>query len=703
MRLLQLTLDADQDDVFELHPMLTVVRGLDERDRQRLIRVVSAIANGEDPGCPGLVEAHGVVMDLTADSLAMLDTGVDIDPLVRRRELPGAVASLYDEDPAVEADEVGSLDPAEAFLAAAPKGVYPDLDRVRRRRRDTREAVAVLRFAAEQAARDLEVARRERQVAVERLDAASALAAAPPGPEHRSGPAALEVAALEAELDTIDAGIIELEGIDDRPIAVLLDAIQNPSPIENVPSPRAQELADRFVGVQQQIVALEDRMEAEGRGPVSALRRLDEARAEVLAAERALQRAEVLPEDEEALTAAHDLVLEAERKASGLRSRSGQRKLAEALAAQQEILDRIGYPTWSAYIMGASVMGTDPAAQVRLDVARDEERLAEEAWVEITTAMEADEEHQRLLDQLEQVEIEAVRLLIERAAPVPDERDGLEPALRDLRESRSDVTPEQLIEALAFHLETIGLDLGERVEPSHVVLVAQAFLDEAEGIALRVDELTTERRRLEARLADARSRAEAEAWEALEASVDGPAPEPEPTLADLDLDLAEAHDAERELAEILDAREALLETALVADRRAEEQAVAVAEEILAAAAGDVGDLLASLDGGAEGAAFTSRPGWSEIDAEAIEFYLLARLAAQRQVSYAGSVPLVIDDALAGVPEEDVRRVLEGLGRMAESVQIVYLTDDPVIVEWAEQRPGDAAVVGRVPSPAESTV
>ena len=62
--------------------------------------------------------------------------------------------------------------------------------------------------------------------------------------------------------------------------------------------------------------------------------------------------------------------------------------------------------------------------------------------------------------------------------------------------------------------------------------------------------------------------------------------------------------------------------------------------------------------------------------EAIEFYLLARLAAQRAVSFSGSVPLVIDDALAGLDAVVVRSLLDKLERMSEAVQIIYLSDDP---------------------------
>ena len=258
MRLLQLTLDPERDAVLELHGAMTVVTGMSDRERQRLIRIVTAVAKGDDPGAPGLVEAHGVVLDLTSEVLAMLDTGADVDPLVRRRDLPGAQPVLLD-DGAVgrEGDDEPSVDPAETVLTSTPQGSNPDLDRVRRRLHDAVQTREVLQEAAARAARDLDAAGRDRRRAAEHLDAADQRAAAPLGPEHRTGPAAVEVDELEAAIAHIEAGVAELEGLDIRPIAVLLDAIENPGPVEEVPSPRAQALADRFVALQGQVAVLE--------------------------------------------------------------------------------------------------------------------------------------------------------------------------------------------------------------------------------------------------------------------------------------------------------------------------------------------------------------------------------------------------------------------------------------------------------------
>jgi uncharacterized protein YhaN len=84
----------------------------------------------------------------------------------------------------------------------------------------------------------------------------------------------------------------------------------------------------------------------------------------------------------------------------------------------------------------------------------------------------------------------------------------------------------------------------------------------------------------------------------------------------------------------------------------------------------------------------------------VEWYLLARLAAQRSVSFAGSVPLLIDDALRGLESAEVRHLLDRLERMAAAVQVIYVSDDPGVAAWAEVAgPDRAAVVTPEPAPA----
>jgi hypothetical protein len=79
--------------------------------------------------------------------------------------------------------------------------------------------------------------------------------------------------------------------------------------------------------------------------------------------------------------------------------------------------------------------------------------------------------------------------------------------------------------------------------------------------------------------------------------------------------------------------------------------------------------------------------------EDLEWYLLGRLASQRSVSYVGSVPMLVDGVLDGLPPGAAVEVLERLEPVSESVQLVVVTDDPAVVAWAEGR--DATEVALV--------
>src|SRR3954470_8957631 len=89
MRVLSLDLG---DQHLKLHPLVTVVNGLDASLRARLVDVLAAIPSGRAEAS-GVIEAHGVLLDLTFENLEMLELHSDIDIVVRRAELPGAELS----------------------------------------------------------------------------------------------------------------------------------------------------------------------------------------------------------------------------------------------------------------------------------------------------------------------------------------------------------------------------------------------------------------------------------------------------------------------------------------------------------------------------------------------------------------------------------------------------------------------------------
>ncbi|MGD9795756.1 MAG: hypothetical protein AB7V43_20000, partial [Acidimicrobiia bacterium] len=64
------------------------------------------------------------------------------------------------------------------------------------------------------------------------------------------------------------------------------------------------------------------------------------------------------------------------------------------------------------------------------------------------------------------------------------------------------------------------------------------------------------------------------------------------------------------------------------------------------------------------------------DVEAIEFFVLSRLASQRSIAYVGSVPAIFDDTFVDLPSQDIVQLLSRLDRMTESIQVIYFTEDP---------------------------
>jgi hypothetical protein len=75
-------------------------------------------------------------------------------------------------------------------------------------------------------------------------------------------------------------------------------------------------------------------------------------------------------------------------------------------------------------------------------------------------------------------------------------------------------------------------------------------------------------------------------------------------------------------------------------------------------------------------------------------YLLARVAAQREVGQAGSLPLIVADATIGLTVETTQGVLDVIERFSPVVQFVLMSDDPDIEEWARSFGAEGAAVRR---------
>lgn len=191
----------------------------------------------------------------------------------------------------------------------------------------------------------------------------------------------------------------------------------------------------------------------------------------------------------------------------------------------------------------------------------------------------------------------------------------------------------------------------------------------------------------------------AEAERALGA-VDEPAPlapsPPSPPAPDEPVDADPGDDGALEaLRRDEAAAAATVERAQLAHRRARERLERVEQEVadLSTRGQEAAVQLRALQelGGATGGAAPADP------AE-LEWYLVARVAAQRSVSVAGSTPLLLDDPFGGLSEDQVHHLLGRLERVAETVQIIVVSDHPGVDAWVRSA-GEARAALVEPTPA----
>ncbi len=187
-----------------------------------------------------------------------------------------------------------------------------------------------------------------------------------PGPTPE---AVAALAAAAARVDRLrtrrDETLVALEplvDIDTTAVqAALAEVPRSDAPTE-VPDPVAQAAADELEAA---IAALDDydaQLESGGHGPLAAYRRLDEAQRRFLAAEAAVRPPVIDPADAEALEAAHDELLEAELRLTAARipGKKLKERLDEAAAVEAQILARMGFATYTSFVMSTTAPVVSP-------------------------------------------------------------------------------------------------------------------------------------------------------------------------------------------------------------------------------------------------------------------------------------------------------------------------------------------------------
>jgi len=545
------------------------------------------------------------------------------------------------------------------------------------------------------------------------------------------------------EAYTALAGRIAHRGTAEAPGSV--DAPEHVEAVEPVaptwePSPEAQALADEWEAIDARLATI-DPPRDQGRERLDALTSRRDATYDAMKlAERNLRQPELDPAAVDRLESIHDEIFELSGRTSRFGAGKQRRRLEHLRTEETKLLEELGFDTWSSYIMGITSAGSDPARR------RDYEnavRAYEQAEAELEHAandpitVEVDPEYNDLqrarADLVHLIEaflgtevgadpvpaLRAVQVEVAAVAP-PAALPRSQPAAPVAPLGDVDGDAGELGRALQDALVGTGANLPDR-ELSLIELtsLAAGWLETMEQLPQRISAATQQRDGIEEEISELAVELDALPDEATVVDAHQPVePDPEPELGEpeetLELIEARARVAEGEarvraheeavarIAEVEAEYERLLQRSRelqksLAEREPRvasllEQRVAARNRLRRAENNRSAVESARWDNRHQTSEESSRFLGGSAGAEAVEWYVLARLAQQRSVSFVGSVPLVIDDAFANWPVEALGDVFTRLERMGEVIQIVYLTDDPDVGAWARSLGSDRALV-----------
>ena len=538
-----------------------------------------------------------------------------------------------------------------------------------------------------------------------------------------------------------------------------------------VPSPEAGALADGLERLAAELAAAQRPSPVPESIITQARDRLERARFELAQAEMVTQHRELTAEDEADLEAAHAAVIQAEQRLErrSVGAAAFRRRLDAAIAIEQGVLERLGFSSYTGYLLQRTPGLAAPDDAQRLSRARATLADAEAVWEEIHAF--AGERARP-----DTVDVERAALLEQAVALLGfDPGRDVVAALRGVL-----VAPDEVATArseLVAVLDAVGLDLGRPADEADFLEVVLEWLERAgeahahaAGMAAALEGVDAELAELDAELAELQAEARFSNADPAPAAAAGAM-----GAGDVDVDLSEAAPRERPIAEgaaagaaagaaRLQERSRQLEGELAAARAAlarTEQRLRDAERVEAEArrrmqtqaeaddlaAGstrasrersvELARLLQDAEAEVESASalmqqleqdderFRARhqhvreladaaeaanlaveeamrqvdqlvgnepglesrrgggpPDLTRVDVKDAELYVLSRLAMQRAVGLAGSIPIVINDAFHGVDQSALMKLLTLLDHVAVSLQVIYLTDQPEVASWA---------------------
>ncbi|MEZ5380872.1 MAG: hypothetical protein R2754_03650 [Microthrixaceae bacterium] len=654
------------------HPRLTVVSGLPDPVRERLAATLAAIPRGTEPVGRGLMEVHGVRLDLTLENLELLGCDRDIDAVLTADELPGAPGSDEDPDEALTAAQGDLRDADEQY-----RQVQQSAAETRRQLDDLYDEQVTLSRQIDGARGGLDSFAEANLFAAEEELASLRRAASEVGDVDG------DLAEQAAAADILDRRISEaatardlLAHTDPEPVRTAYRALKLALEPSRVPDPVAQRLADELAQAdarRRQALVAGGHEAAFSRA--SARRQM--AVSAVMEAEREQRAPKLSPALVEELESVRDEYFAAER--SGKRSLGKSRRMTSLKHRQDELLDQLGFVSWQAYLLGVTDDPTALERQQRHREARAALAEAEGMVHQTNAARRNDPVVKASQDEVDRLSEQARQLL---GRDVTDLEGALRSRTIEAQAEGVDQAAQQLSRALAV----VGVQPAG--SPAELEGQARTWLVARERLTEELEErdeelvaLRTERKLLGERIARLTAAA---SQQQPEAAFESELAEAQDRIARAGERLSSHRDAVARLSE-LRARDELLRghhDELTRQLQERERLVAHAAEVRHEIRTRLSQLeeqvqLRVTNGAPDRRQAGDGPG-------AVEWYVLARLAQQRSVSYAGSVPMVVDDAFAGREFGDLGSVLGRLERMAEAVQVIWLTDDSGVRRWADE-------------------
>jgi hypothetical protein len=693
MRLVSLCLVEDPNSTLTFHPRLTVVFGLTPEARSFLAEALSLMVNGQSAGVFAQVDMDGTLIDVgpgyrrVPAPIQVVNSVIHAQDLLEPRM--GVTARKSGEAPASPVDLPDQLVKAKRQHQAATASLHALNDSIQRVRADAAAAVEARKsivaaleqaraaadpgcVAALRGAFDL-----ARQVELD-LGADFGVVRADTIDTVKSRIELLEAHLLSARESLASLPYLPSAGV----VSSLEDALQivRPGPVA---SRRAIELADQWVKLREQLAEIEERY-ATTDGSVSAISdRLDAARHELVVAEVGSKPRTLTDDDIRELETTHEALLEAERKATGrLGGNRAKRQLEIAIEHQQAVLDRLGFPTWSSFVMGDRMLDSTKDAKLRVQQLQAEVARLERQWAAVSAVLDSDAEFVATLDQIDVVYAEARTLV--------GDVDDLEMALRNLRvdPARSTTTAADAQKRLVAELAGVGIEYDDGAQLEELCGYAERWIADAHAVDAHRQEL--ERDIAEAELEMAEARATFDRIETLgphdDSRLSGNARvrSARSAIAEAMGRVARHRAALGEITRLLvvSTAAAASERRTSAEHAAKLELLELATSMERAALERVSRIEAAMrDESPIVSSSRQSMGAGHDEASVLGEYIEKRAFASLPHSLAGPLPLLLDDCFAGMNSDIRVSLLHRVNRTAERTQLLYLTSEADVADW----------------------